>query len=441
MRRTAREPARLGRRHQPLAALGGLGRQLGGALVGVGRGQVPRALREALGRRREQARHRLVGGDRGRGEMPCAPIAPRSRRGGEGGGERGVSAAALLGGGAPVGERPQQRMPEAQAVRLHGQRARALGLGERLRRQLEPRRRFQDRVGALGLARGAERQRVARRRRELPEPALEGVRDEARGRQRLTETDPARHPVVADRGGDLQRGQRVPVGRARHALDEVAAEPPLGRAADEGGDRVSREPSQRQPLEPRHTEARRDLVPEGGDHRDRVAAEAARREAERLQRGAVEPLRVVDAHQHGLVGSGRDEQAEHRREHGEALDRLVGHRERAAQGACLGRRQVADQPERRMQQLVQSRERQLGLVFDPGGAQEAHVRPHARRPLPRAPTCRPPARLSGREPHHARHERRPTPRRCGRARLGDRPALPEPTCAATPCRRELPHER
>ena len=134
---------------------------------------------------------------------------------------------------------------------------------------------------------------------------------------------------------------------------------------------VSPQAAERQPLEARQAKARRDLVAEGDEERD--PADPAGRESQRLQRGAVDPLRVVDAGEHRRLGGGRPEQAEHGGGDGEALDRLVGHRQRAAQRARLRRGQLADQPEHRMQQLVDPRERELGLVLCSVRAQEAHV--------------------------------------------------------------------
>ena len=223
-------------------------------------------------------------------------------RGLQGGGERGVGAAALLGARAAVHERAQQRMAEAQAVLGRGDHARALGLGERVGRQPELRRGVEDDVRAVGLARGGEHERVPRGLGELGEPALERVRDQPPGRQRLAEPDAAGEPVVADRGGDLQRGERVAVGRARDARDEVAAEGPFGRTGHERRDRVLSQAAQREPLEaatggssPRPRRGRR------RGWRPAVA-DPPRRERERLQRRAVDPLRVVDAHEHGRVG-------------------------------------------------------------------------------------------------------------------------------------------
>ena len=268
VRGAPREPAGLRRRDEPLGALGRGRGELGGALVCVGRGEVARALREAPGGGGQRLGHRLVGRDGGGGEMPGAPLARGAVRGLQRGGERGVRAAPLLGARSVVHERAQQRMAEAQPVLGGGDRARALGLGERAGRQAEPARGVVDHVRVLGFARGGEHERAPRGTGKLVEAALERVRDQPPRRQRLAEPDAAGEPVVADGGGDLQRGERVAVGRARDARDEVAGERPLGRAGDQRRDRVLLQAAERQPLEARQAEARRDLVAEGDEERD-----------------------------------------------------------------------------------------------------------------------------------------------------------------------------
>jgi hypothetical protein len=328
---------------------------------------------EALSRGSERARHVLVGLDGRGGEVPSASLALRAGRGGQAAGQRAMCAAALVGRPATVGERAQQRMAEAHAVVFDRDRARALGLGERVGREVQAPGRCQHDVRALRLAGGGDQQRAAGGLRQRAEPLLERVRDQAAGRQRLADPEPAGQPVVADGGGDLERGERVAVRRAREAVAQVVAERSLGRAVDEGGDRVGLEPGQGQALEARGAEARRDLVAERDQHADGLAGQPPRGEAERLERRAVDPVRVIDCDEQRRVGGRTGEQAEDGGKRGEAVDGVVAHGQRAAQGSGLRPREVLGQRQHRVQELVQARERQLGLVLGARGAQHADL--------------------------------------------------------------------
>ena len=162
--------------------------------------------------------------------------------------------------------------------------------------------------------------------------------------------------------------------RAREAVAQVvAAAAARPRRSTSAAIASGSRPGHGQVLEARGAEARRDLVAERDQDAHGLAAQPPRGEAERLQRRAVDPLRVVDRDEQRRVGRGGGQQAEDGGERGEAVDRLVAHRQRAAQRGGLRRRQVLDQRQHRMQQLVQARERQLGLVLGAGGAQHAHV--------------------------------------------------------------------
>ena len=107
---------------------------------------------------------------------------------------------------------------------------------------------------------------------------------------------------------------------------------------------------------------------------DALGVEPARHELQRVGRPGVEPVRVVDEAQHrpllGELGQQRqaggvDEEA--------LLAPAVREPERGPQRGGLRRGQAIDEAQRGAQQLLQRRERQLGLRLHPARAQHVHV--------------------------------------------------------------------
>ena len=129
-------------------------------------------------------------------------------------------------------------------------------------------------------------------------------------------------------------------------------------------------------------------------HRDRVRQQAADREQNRLGARRVEPLGVVDQHQHRrLLGVGR-EQAQRPGADGEPILSAAGpQRQRALQRRGLRCGYADERPEGRAQELEQPGERNVGLGLDPAGAQDPHalgmlgrIRSNAVLPIPASPT-------------------------------------------------------
>ena len=143
-----------------------------------------------------------------------------------------------------------------------------------------------------------------------------------------------------------------------HRAGVVAAEPAeheLGEAAQAGRHRLAVAARQQQP--------------------DRLGAEPAGDEHERVDARAVDPLEVVDEAQQRLLLGGLRQHAEHARRREEAVARAVGRdAERRLQRAALGVRQPLEQRRQGPQQLVHAGERELRLRLDPFGAQHAEVR-------------------------------------------------------------------
>lgn len=225
-----------------------------------------------------------------------------------------------------------------------------------------------------------------------PEPAGEG---ESAGRQvRLT-------------GGQFDEGQRIPgglgeqpsagragEGRARTVVEQAdrvrfgqAGEPQLGQAGQRSGRRTrpgrAVDPGAGRPRVGRHPDTRAraraiggrpaDVRPgprvTGGEQqRDALGPEPARRDQQGVQRGAVEPLQIVDHAQQRLLGGEFGEQPER----GQPREQSVGaagrlaEPERALQRTPLRSRQGVQPVQAGRQQQAQPGEGEFGLVLDAG---------------------------------------------------------------------------
>ena len=93
-------------------------------------------------------------------------------------------------------------------------------------------------------------------------------------------------------------GERQPLGPAEDLLGARSAATAAVSLAASSARRLAVERLDRQILEPRGVERRLWLVTRGQDHPDRRAGEPATREQQRVERRRVQPVRVVDAHEH-----------------------------------------------------------------------------------------------------------------------------------------------
>ena len=284
--------------------------------------------------------------------------------------------------GGVVGSRAQQRVPELDVAVGDRDQASSLGGGEVVHRQLDLAQGRLDRRDPAGVRAGGEQQRTALTVGEPVERAPERPLDAGAGAQRLLERLAPRALAVRQQPRDLQQRERVarrrlhePVGdRRRHALDL------------RGGQQLARlglaERLDPQQLQPRHLEpGDGGALAQRADHRDALGAEPAAGEQERLQRRLVEPLRVVDRHQHRLLLGGDGEQAQQPGRDREAIVRRGRpERQRAAQRACLDLGDVVEPVEQRRDELGQPGERDVGLGLDAAGAQHAQPGRLADRP-------------------------------------------------------------
>ncbi len=129
----------------------------------------------------------------------------------------------------------------------------------------------------------------------------------------------------------------------------------------------------RQPLQPRHRHLRTVLA-RRGDHRHALLMQPPPGEQERVQRRLVQPLRVVDDHQHGPVLGRPREQREKPRGHREPVGRGGRpERQRTLERRGLHGRDLVEVREQRHHELGQPRERDVGLRLHPAHPEHREV--------------------------------------------------------------------
>src|SRR4051812_30392630 len=111
------------------------------------------------------------------------------------------------------------------------------------------------------------------------------------------------------------------------------------------------------------------------DQRDGLRHQTARNEAERLRRGPIQPLRVVDHAEQRLVSGHLGQQAQGGETDKEAIRRIpCSQPERRGERITLGARQALEPIQHRRAQLLQAGERQLHLGLDSDGPHDSHPR-------------------------------------------------------------------
>ncbi len=255
-------------------------------------------------------------------------------------------------------------MAESEPARLEPHKAFMLGRRECIIGQPGSGQRTADDDCPVGSAGGEQEERLAARVREGPGHA--GVRLLEAG---VAGLEP---PVLAAR--ELEQRERVPGGVPDGALEPVGREPPLVEqlAGLVGGQRRR---AQRRKIGVA-SRARRD------QERHRVCGDPPGRERDRLGRGGIEPVGVVDQCQHGLLPGGGAEQVERADQHGQPVDRLRRpDRERASERLGLPPGQVGREVGERREQVDQADERHRRLGLDAAGAHDPHVSAVRRRML------------------------------------------------------------
>ena len=117
------------------------------------------------------------------------------------------------------------------------------------------------------------------------------------------------------------------------------------------------------------------LVTRRQDHARGRARESATREQQRLERGRVQPVSVVDAHEHRPVSRPGEQERQRccAREKAVTLSRRR-EAQRAGEHVALRKRQLGQPVQQRTQHLQQTGEGDLGLARDPGRPQDDEVR-------------------------------------------------------------------
>ena len=268
-------------------------------------------------------------------------------------------------------------MPEAHPRPELGQ-ARLGGRRHRLERDAQPpggpphQRRVTGRVGRR------QPQQPPGRRRHGVQLAAETVFDPAGQRHRPGKPEPARQLPGRQPARQLDQGQRVAPGLGH----DLVAHPLVQRR---GQHRAEQRPRVVLP-QAGHGEFAQsgqvrawDAGPE--HHGDRVGRQPPHRERQRLRRGPVQPLLVVDQADQRPVPGRLRQQAQGREADQEPVRRRPGGlAERGPQGLPLRRRQPVQPAQHRRAQLVQPGEGQL------------HLRLHARRANQLA-SCRVPGQV------------------------------------------------
>jgi hypothetical protein len=110
-------------------------------------------------------------------------------------------------------------------------------------------------------------------------------------------------------------------------------------------------------------------LPRREEQRDLLRREAPGHERERLRRGVIQPLRIVDdGEERALVGRRRHQGVHREADQGAARHAPAGEPEGDAEGLALGLGQAPRQLQERGAELLDRCERELRLPFDPGDA-------------------------------------------------------------------------
>ena len=269
--------------------------------------------------------------------------------------------------------RAGEGMAQLQAVSHHAHQPRRLGRLEVAPVGPQQGRRAEHGAQVAGLVGGRDAQDRAGAVVQALGPLEERPLHLARQRQVLGQRRVPGQLVPPEGGGELHQRERVASGQRDQPLGDVRGQVELltveqgarGRAVET----LERELGHAGRLQtPRLALARRQ------QHRHRLAVQAPGGEAERLGRGAVQPLRVLHQHQQGLLLGEVGQQSERSQADQEAvLDRLLAQPEGPAHGRGLGRGQAVQAAEPLAHHLMQRREGQVGLPLDPDGAQHPHA--------------------------------------------------------------------
>jgi hypothetical protein len=248
-----------------------------------------------------------------------------------------------------------------------------LGGLERAQVEAECRERAGQGVELARVARRGDEERLGARRRQRLDLPEERARHRRRGRQLRAERLGPGELARRQRRRHLDQHERVP-GRG---LDDPLRDGRVERRGRPAREQLAgvalAECRERQLGQVGAVEHRLVAVRDGEDERDAVGVEAAGGEEERLGRGEVEPLGVVDDDERRRLLGNRREQAERG---GADREAVAGgrrpDRERACERAPLRLRQVVEAVEHRPEELREPGEGKLGLGLDAARREHGH---------------------------------------------------------------------
>ncbi len=361
-------PVRLCGAEQSLAARAVGGRQERRALVGRRRGGVCAAVARLACGGLEVGGDGVVGALRGRSAMPRA--ARLIARGAEHLGEREVRSAALAGDRAAVDRGPHERVTDGDPRAVDDDEPRLLELVERVEIDPELGAGVADGVQLLRVVGGDDQQQCLGGVRQPARLADERALDALADRQRLAQRGASRELGRRERGGQLEQRERVAAGDLQEARADVGVDP-LRQQLRRGG---GLEAPDAQLGQRRERQAARVAVAGGEQQHDPLRVEPPCDRQQHVGGGSVEPLRVVDHAEHAAAVGDVGQQGQRRqRDEERVVDRAVREAERAPHRRRLRTGKAVQPVEDRAQQLVQAREREVGLRLQTHRLEHGHV--------------------------------------------------------------------
>ena len=166
--------------------------------------------------------------------------------------------------------------------------------------------------------------------------------------------------------GELQQRERIAACLGDDPVADALIEPPRDDGREQRAGVLVIQAGEHQLREAREPTIRAGLARCEHD-RNRLSQETPSDEPEDLERGVVEPLRVVDEAEQRLLLRDLREEGERPESYKEAIGRVPGREaERDAQSTLLGLRKTIELAEHRRAELMEASKWELHLGLDPG---------------------------------------------------------------------------
>jgi hypothetical protein len=303
--------------------------------------------------------------------------------------ERPVGRLALGRGGGPVHGRPQQRVTKFHAAVRDLDDAGRLGGRERLGVRAQRLRRAEHHREIAALLGRRHQQQRSRPARQALDPPQERPPHRGADRQRVGKRRQAGQLAGAERRRQLEQGERVAARRVEQVLPHLRRQRRAGPLGQQRPGRLAVQGAEPQLRHARRGERARVVVAGGEQQEDALGLQPAGGEGQRLGRGPVEPLGVVD--QPDQWGFRRDggQQAERPDPDQKAVAAAAvaiaavataagGQPEGSAERGALRFGEPPDPVEHGTDDLVEGGEGKLRLRFDPEPPQDPRARDRRR---------------------------------------------------------------